>query len=147
MRLDPVARGSSGPHVEERTSRHHPSGPPFCGGFPHSCLRMGGGGRGGSSILQQLDPSAGQIHTGDYPVGPEEQMVPTITCSSDPLYIASGYLGVHQACLSLSNAPSQLGEACPQPVVVDGVTSPAVNPIVYLKLSSYGVSCGRLPVA
>lgn len=84
--------------------------------FPTSCLRIGEVGKG-SSILQQLDPSAGQAHTGDYPVGPEEQMVPSIICSSDPLYIASGRLGVRQPCLSLSNVPSQLGEACPQPVV------------------------------
>lgn len=122
--------------MEERTSWLHPSGRLVA--FPTSCLKIGGGGKGeGSSILQQLDPSAGQAHTGDYPVGPEEQMVPTITCSSDPLYIASGRLGVRQPCLSMSNVPSQLGEACPQPVVVDGVTSPAVNPVVYLKLSSY----------
>lgn len=98
--------------------------------FPTYCLRIVGGGRGESSILQQLDPSAGQAHIGDYPVGPEEQMVPATTCCSDPPNRASGHLGAHQPCVSLSNAPSQLGEACPQPVAVDGVTSPAVNPIV-----------------
>lgn len=36
-------------------------------------------------------------------------------------------------CLSLSNAPPASWERpVPKPVVVDGVTSPAVNPIVYL---------------
>lgn len=88
-------------HMEERTSLCHPRVLHPAGGFPH--LLVGGGGCQASSSSWT-------------PVQAKKQMVPIITCCSDPLYTARAHLGMHQPCLSLSDAPSQLGEACPQPV-------------------------------
>lgn len=88
-------------HMEERTSLCYPRVLHPAGGFPH--LLIGGGGWQASSSSWT-------------PVQAKKQMVPIITCCSDPLYTARARLGMHQPCLSLSNAPSQLGEAGPQPV-------------------------------
>lgn len=87
--------------MEERTSLCHPRVLHPAGGFPH--LLVGGKGCQASSSSWT-------------PVQAKKQMVPTISCCAGPLYIARAHLGMHQPCQSLSNAPSQLGEACPQPV-------------------------------
>lgn len=70
--------------------------------FSPSCLRFWGGWV--SSILQRLDPSAGHTQTGDYRVGPEEQMV--------YLLLRSTVHSKHPSWSAL--APSELVQ-CPQP--------------------------------
>lgn len=117
--------------MEGRTSLCHPRVLHPAGGFPH--LLVGGKGCQASSSSWT-------------PVQAKKQMVPTISCCSGPLYIARAHLGMHQPCLSLSNAPSQLGEACPQPVWLCGASSTAAHPVVYLTEFILSV-LGRLTVA
>lgn len=66
-----VVAGSEGgtalPHVEVRTGLCYLHVPHPPGGLPHLLLEV----LGRSSIPQQLDPSAGQTHTGDDPLGPQ----------------------------------------------------------------------------